>query len=509
MTAEKPPLELLVEPDEYLCTWLLPGVSGVASEHPGSLELRADHHPTGVVYGNIPIQWEENPDGHRSAGFPQVVPLDRLRARLANGHEVDLIDATVTYWSPGQGHITASTAIVGLASGVLGFSTKFEVVAQDEEQPGARPAVPTYSQVSAQVGALDAIMGAPPFASIQFPNPGELRRLEGDWTVTGNPDSSKEWHDEDVTVRFEYGARVAVGNHYAFRFVVSPVLRIEAKEPMSVREWVDQWVDPLRRISSIATGSAQPLTYLAVHALETDGTGTPRKRQIYGSGITQAPYQSDQTAVRNCSSAIFIADDDLSLLDMLRRWQRLEQDHHPLIETYGAMLSVTTEHPRSRFLLLLQALEGLHGYETAKAYEERKGRHTEKREAIIAALKESGTLNSNQRTFVKDNLSKHPPRGLRDALRDLIGELPLDFTPNLKSCKLLADYLDEAQGSDIHRVAEALSRVRNDLAHGNRGYDAYDLYHTVSILERMVRAHALRLLGCPDTVLKRVCNPGL
>jgi len=97
-------------------------------------------------------------------------------------------------------------------------------------------------------------------------------------------------------------------------------------------------------------------------------------------------------------------------------------------------------------------------------------------------------------------------RGLDEALRHLVPELPVDLTPRLSGCKLLTGYLAEAQGPEAQRVAYALSRVRNDLAHGNKGFDAYDLHETVGVLERIVRAHALRLLGCSESVLERVCN---
>lgn len=506
MAKEKPPLKLLVEPDEYLCTWLLPGPDGGESEHAGALDLRANRPPTGSVYGNIPIQWDETATGGSSADFPQEVRLPRLRARLANGHDVDLIDASVSYWSPELGRIGAASAIVGPPEGFRGFGTKIAWEVQDEEQAANQSVVPTYARVSAQVGALDAVAGASPFSGWTFPKGGEGRHLEGEWAVSGNPDSSQEWSDQDVTVRLEYDASIGIGNPYAFRFVVSPVVRIESREALTVRDWLDRWIVPLRRIVSIATGDAQPLTYLAVDASSVDGPRTHQRRQVYGLGITQEPYQSDHAAVRQSSTAVRIAVDGLSLLDMLRRWQGLEENHHPLIETYGAMLSATDEHPRSRFLLLVQALEGLHGHETAAAYEERKNHHTDERKTLIEALQNADTLNSQQLKFVKKNLSKNPPRGLNEALHYLLGALPVDLTPRLAGCKLLTNYLTETQGPEAQRVAYALSRVRNDLAHGNKGFDAYDLHEAVTVLERIVRAHALRLLGCPEPVLERVCN---
>jgi hypothetical protein len=50
----------------------------------------------------------------------------------------------------------------------------------------------------------------------------------------------------------------------------------------------------------------------------------------------------------------------------------------------------------------------------------------------------------------------------------------------------------DVNGSEQQRVAWALSRVRNDLAHRNRGYDTFALHETVGVLERIafVRHHA-------------------
>lgn len=125
---------------------------------------------------------------------------------------------------------------------------------------------------------------------------------------------------------------------------------------------------------------------------------------------------------------------------------------------------------------------------------------------MMEALEGGGSLDSAKRRFLKNNLAKRPLRGLDEALRHLLEKLPVNLTPQLSACGLLAGYLAEAKGPETQRVAYALTRVRNDLAHGNRGFDAYDLNEAVRVLERIVRAHALRLLGCPDSVLERVCD---
>ncbi|MBO0895337.1 HEPN domain-containing protein [Arthrobacter sunyaminii] len=498
MASNKTPLKLTVEPDEYLCTWFIPGPDGAVAEYSGSIDLKPDRQPTGSVHGTVPIARSMRENGLYSIDFPQNVELPHLRARLVSGYDVDLVDVSIIYWFEGRGRIHAGSATVGVPSDP-----------QDRALTPTETQVPTYSRVSVQVGALDAVAGAAPFSRWEFPQRGAgMRHLEGNWTVSGNPDSTQTWTDNDFTVCFEYVGSASIGNPYMFRFVVSPVVRIQSGKGLTVREWVDRWVVPLRRILSIATGSAQPLTYMAAEDNGSESSSSrPRQyRQVYGSGITQGPYISDQVSVRESSSSVRISIDHLSLLEMLKHWQALEDDHHPLIETYGAMLSANDEHPRSRFLLLVQALEGLYGHETRDDYEVRKGRHKADRDRLLETVKTASVLSPEDFKFLKKNLARQPMRGLNQALAHLLGELPVDLTPELKDCELLAEYLAEAGGSDAQRVASALSRVRNDLAHGNKGFDAHDLLEVVKVLELIVRAHALRLLGCPNSVLERVCT---
>lgn len=52
-------------------------------------------------------------------------------------------------------------------------------------------------------------------------------------------------------------------------------------------------------------------------------------------------------------------------------------------------------------------------------------------------------------------------------------------------------------------TVSALRVVRNNLAHGLRGYESGLLHEVVGILERVVRAQALRLLGCAGEVQQR------
>jgi hypothetical protein len=51
-------------------------------------------------------------------------------------------------------------------------------------------------------------------------------------------------------------------------------------------------------------------------------------------------------------------------------------------------------------------------------------------------------------------------------------------------------------------VEHAIRHIRNDLAHGNRNYAERDLRRWTDVLDALCRAHLLRLLGCPPSVME-------
>ena len=197
-------------------------------------------------------------------------------------------------------------------------------------------------------------------------------------------------------------------------------------------------------------------------------------------------------------SPLQLKSDEVSLLGLLRKWQELESVHHPLLETYGAMLHAKDQHPRSRFLLLLQAIEGTHGYETKASFDRRQKKHTESRDEVIALAKT--VLDEKQRKFLERNIGKRPPGGLEPAINWLASKVPGDAKARLGAVPLVAAMV----AAGARNAPDALRIIRNDLAHGTKGYDAYELRQVVTVLELMVRAHALQLLGCPIQVVERL-----
>jgi hypothetical protein len=68
-----------------------------------------------------------------------------------------------------------------------------------------------------------------------------------------------------------------------------------------------------------------------------------------------------------------------------------------------------------------------------------------------------------------------------------------DSMGKISRSALIAEAMTDERKPDT--TESALRVVRNNLAHGNRGYEAENLHEVVIVLERVVRAHALRVLG--------------
>ncbi|MER7085754.1 MULTISPECIES: ApeA N-terminal domain 1-containing protein [Streptomyces rochei group] len=484
MSDQQTPLRLSYEPDDYLCTWNIPDGKGGSTELPGQLEVLPNRAPKGSIYGHLPLNRDEPQEGVFAFSFPQVVEAPVLSGTLANGGSVVLLDAHVTYWTMNQGHVTGSAALLSKGGNFVDRRTS-QTISDNK--------IPLVSSIEFQITALDALTGTAPIASVQTPgihpdNPKDL------WRANLNLEARAEWAKEGVELSVGYNGRMLTADGFEFRLCFSPVATVTFQQGVSLRVAIDDFVEPLRRISSIATGKSQDLTYVAVRLTDIAG-----QHQVYGTGITQAPFGSSAKDVRNHRSAIRAKADELSLLDLILEWRKYSAEHHPLVETYGSMLHAHDQHPRSRFLLLIQALEGLHGYETRNEYSQRRQSHLAKREQVIDGL--SGVADRDVIRFLKKFLSKNPPTSLDAVLKSMTGALPVDIMDRIAATSLVTEAMSNPS---VTSPANALRIVRNNLAHGTRGYDAFELDEVVRILELAVRAHSLRILGCPDDVVKRV-----
>jgi hypothetical protein len=468
----KAALKLSFTPDDYLATWQLPSPKGGTFESHGALTVEAGKPPKATAHGDFDGQLEKMAGG--AVGFPQGVDAPFIVGSLSNGANVLLVNARVSYWFPDRANIQAAAAVITLA---------------DVTSAGA-----LFNQFDIQVGGLDAIAGVAPIKSTTFPNKGAA----GTWAAELAPDFKQEWTDAGATVGLTYYGSFRSFDPYAFSMGFSPVAFGKFHEPIELNEILDEWIQPLRRVVSIATGRPEEITYLTLYPATADESGL--KGQLFGAGITQEPYESSREEIEQIKSPLRLKSDGVSLLGLIRNWQKLQVVHHPLVETYGSMLHARDQHPRSRFLLLLQAIEGAHGYETKASFAKRQKKHAQDREKVLAVT--NGVLDAKQLKFLERNLSKRAPGGLEPAVNWLAKRLPGDVKEQLETTPLITTMI--AAPTNARNAADALRIIRNDLAHGTKGYDAYELRKVVEVLERVVRAHALELLGCRNDVISRV-----
>ncbi|MFJ4787584.1 hypothetical protein [Streptomyces sp. NPDC088794] len=480
----KLPLSLMYEPDTYLCSWLIPDDADGYVEVPGNLVLRPLLQPMGRVYGNVPLKQTEHFPGVVGMDFPQFINVSVLYGRLDNGGTVTLLDARIELWDR-VGRVTGAAALLNKAA-FFGFP---EVPA-----PGRDADPPLVTSATFQITALDSALGVSPIKNVS--NPHAPGGEEGRWAATVNESAVGKWSTDDAQLTVSYHQLMRALDPFEFNLAFSPVAKVTLTQPKSFENVVDQYVEPLRKILSIATGKSQELSYLHVELEGREG-----KYQVVGSGITQDPFASSTAAARAHKSAVRALPDDLSLLELVMRWSQYAAAHHPLVETYGTMLHARDQHPRSRFLLLIQALEGLYGYENKATAAERQIKHTASYEEALARAKED--LDAKTFQFVKKYLSKKRPESLDKALDALVMGLPVNVMDRLSATELVKE-VQAASTTVSLTTAGALRTVRNDLAHGNRGYDFYLLQKVVEILEFIVRGHALRILGCPEVVVSRV-----
>ncbi|WZH35540.1 MAG: hypothetical protein PIR02_12225 [Microbacterium enclense] len=466
-------LKLPFEPGESLCTWVVPGLEGEPVELSGLLTLEVGKYPYGVLYGDMPIEWVDG-----AASFPQRHRFESLVGRLSSGGSVALMNGELHYWFETQGRATGAFAVLSRDQ-------------LDAKKPRK------YKAIELQIDGIDAIMGKSPISQVKMP------RKAGDepvWSASINRDANAEWESAGDQLSVWFNASIRALDFYEFSMVFGSVLRITVKDALTVDEWWLEWVRPLRQLISLVTQGSRSINgFLAVQG-ESNKAGS--RDQVFGWDISQSPRNTSRDEIEATQTLVNLAADEANLLLLLQSWRTLSTAHHPLLETYGSMTTTAEQHPRSRLLLLLQALEGLYGFETSDQRAKNEQIYTEKREGVLKRAGES-SLETADVKFLKKHVMKRPSSGLLDALGAIFKSLPVDIRPELDTTSLFATVRSLDPTLDKERAERILVKIRNDLSHGSANYDVQDLKHVADLLERVVRSETLRVIGAPESSRKR------
>lgn len=315
-------------------------------------------------------------------------------------------------------------------------------------------------------------------------------------------DSYQVWSDDDAEVALEYFISADTGiTGYHFSVAFSPTVRIELKTPVPIKDFFISWVLPLHGLVSVATGKNEDITYWSCSPVIEGDDDPPSRRQfqVFARGIKQEPYASENTIPDKHLSAIRLATGD-SLLNLLRRWQHLQDERNPILNTYDVHALTPDQAPRARFLLLIQALEGLCGHEDRLSGKWDK--FEAKRARILDGCRDA--LAAKDFRYLERMLPK-TPHNLDDALTAMLDGLPTNLEPELAETELVKIVL--AQVDEVTSTVGALRHVRHKLSHGVETFDANHLHVVAGILDRAVRGHLLRLLEASGDAQERVLKP--
>jgi hypothetical protein len=228
-----------------------------------------------------------------------------------------VINARVGYWLDSQVTVDADAAVITLA----------DITDADE---------PVFKSFDIQIGCLDAIAGVTPIKNTTFPTKG----MGGTWAAELNADFAQEWSDAGASLKLTYYGSIRSFDPYAFSMGLQPRPERRAGGSGTTAPTPRRLDQPLRRVISIASGRAEEITYLAVHPITEDGE--EHKSQLFGTGITQSPYEASQEQVQKVNAPLRLKPDEVSLLALARTWQQLTVLHHPRVERTARRFTLAT-----------------------------------------------------------------------------------------------------------------------------------------------------------------------
>lgn len=354
--ADEAALKIILEPGTHRCQWTLSKPPDTSSwDVDGDVELVDGRQPRGGVYGKAPVVRAVTPGGGTSAGFPQRFNYPIVYGELSGGLDIVLVDArlSVSGEHPRQGpfHFKGANAYFDAWAALVG-------------RRAPRSDTLLVDSGVIQVTHLDAFAARSPLASQTMPGDPAERHEAPAWGVTLDKTSTQVWQDDDAEVSVSYNGSAEIGGWYRFGLKFSPVIDIELKHPISLAQFMTEWAWPIKGIISAATGKNETITYLSCSpVIEGDDRPPSRRRfQVFQASVSQEPYASTNDLRDKQVSAIRLGEGE-SLLALLRKWQQLEHEQNPILNTYEADALGPDQTPRARFLLLIQALEGLYGFE--------------------------------------------------------------------------------------------------------------------------------------------------
>ena len=466
------------EPREYMCTWHLPKAAQDSADDQlvdvlGTVDLTGHHHPTASFQGILPYASDSG-----RANFPQTNNFNCLTGTLSSGIHVALLNGQTSYWLHNGGGAKGAFAVL---------STK----------PFEHDNYRKYQSVELQIDGLETIVDVAP-TTIEFTK--RTDEHDESYKISIPTQNSLDWKIQEAQMRLGYAGRLRP-DRFNFRTSFAPYLRIDIEEPISLADWWLQWIIPLCDLLEVING--KPLDIMYLLAFEDKDAAGPKRRadQVFRYDILQDCIKINERKFNHTRPFINFQEDRVDLLKLTIKRRELEASQHPIIETYRSNAVSDDQHPRSRYLLLIQALEGLYGYEHKEEYQRRCEQYAEKRELFLERTKPA--ISQEDFKFLKKALPHRPASGLVGALSAIFKTLPKVIQDQINCSRIVIqtrNILDDKCMSS----ADALTKVRNSLSHGSSAYNPNDLEEICSLLDKVVRAEIFRVLELPEVARQRI-----
>jgi ApeA N-terminal domain 1 len=307
------------------------------------------------------------------------------------------------------------------------------------------------------------------------------------------------------------------GRWYSFALSSAPVITVSGR-PRSAEDWMRQYVRPLAEITTLATLRSQPVSWVTLHhtAKEFPGRlfagGTPHHEpkdlpvQLFAADIAQQPYdaapmEAPYLISHDTGTLIRLGPDGATLPDLLAGWQSLQTTYITFFDylTTALRASMST---KSRFLVLVPALEGFHLAKHGDGPIPKED-FKKQRKAVLQRIGDLDGVNPGDVDFLTKWLSVYGSYQLADRLRVIVDQ---ELGEGLRErVRARIDPIPESLSSLVDQpedVWAVMDTARNRIAHGSDNQPTSAqlaaltrLAHTVAI------GAALNLLGVPDTVL--------
>ncbi len=305
--------------------------------------------------GRKPVRFEVyDPDGiSRPSDFPQESQVDRLAGHLWRNEDIILRHVQLSEIFPGRYTGIASYALVGLGI-------------QDIED--------RLCSVEFQVEGLDEFFWTKPLQKYQWPRGSS----SNDFSATMMEEAYTTWSSGDLTITAGYPWKIEHLDGYGLSVSFAPVMTFESTNVLSPDEWLTEWLRTFLRLISFGTKGPRRPSWV-VFSSRADESGQSVRAQLYGLGITQEINAAQRPTISDLGSRPLFTRHDLpdQLQDLVKRWNELESSNNPFLELYR-LASDADLPPRAHILYLVQALEGLHGFEH-RAEDDRRQAATRKR----------------------------------------------------------------------------------------------------------------------------------